>query len=200
MYATSGNNAVKNYDHPYMRSCSGDVRYGICGSQSKSHKAKVIPVGKTKRIKIRKEHQQMIAASERAIQNKYARRRLMNTAAVIMLICATALAFTGVLSRYGKILVMNYSNVRIEREIRQINIETGNIREEFVKAVDPVKLRETAINELGMREPAASQKLLVSIPNGDRIVLGGGSAEETSNTNETDKLFDNLEGFFKTMR
>ncbi|MFA7205709.1 MAG: hypothetical protein WC102_05180, partial [Saccharofermentanales bacterium] len=111
-----------------------------------------------------------------------------------------ALAFTGVLSRYGKILVMNYSNVRIEREIRQINIETGNIREEFVKAVDPVKLRETAINELGMREPAASQKLLVSIPNGDRIVLGGGSAEETSNTNETDKLFDNLEGFFKTMR
>ena len=51
-----------------------------------------------------------------------------------------------------------------------------------------------------MREPAETQKLSVSVPNGDRVILAAEVTETQDDYDLDNRLFENLEGFFKTMR
>ena len=200
MYITSGNNACKEHINTDIRACRNDLTYGVCGCSSAKPMIKASSHKKTKRVRIKNEDAQMLAAAELAIQKKYARRRFMYISAVVALIALTTLTYTGILQRNAAILELNYANVRLEGEIKQISAESGEIREEFVKTVDPVKLRQTAIDELGMREPAAVQMLSVSVPNGDRVIYDATSPEKAKSEDLYSNLFEDLEGFFKTMR
>ncbi len=200
MYATSGNNAYKAALQPEIRICRNDLTYGVCGNTRSGGPVKTVSASGTRRIRIVKEDVKAMAASEHAIQKKYSRRRSAFCAVVILLISLTALTYIGILQRNAAILEMNYANVRIEREIKQIGVESGNIREEFVKVVDPVKLRQQAIEELGMREPASVQMMSVSVPNGDRIIYDAASPLNSGDNDIYGNLFEDLEGFFKTMR
>ncbi len=200
MYITSGNNAYKKDLNRPEAGCRNSAVFGECGITPDKSKAKVSPRRKTRRLVIHREAAVRIAAAEHAVQKKYARRRFLNYVSVVLIIAAVTLAYIGILNRSGRILEMNYANVRLEREIRQVNIESGNIREEFVKTVDPAYLRSAAINDLGMREPAQAQKLTVSVPNGDRVILAAEVPETKDDYGLDSRLFENLEGFFKTMR
>lgn len=200
MYVSSGNNAYKKDFNRPEAGCRNSVVFGECGITHDKSKAKVSPRRETRRLVIHREAAVRIAAAEHAVQKKYARRRFLNYVSVVLIIAAVTFAYIGILNRSGRILEMNYSNVRLEREIKQVNIESGNIREEFVKTVDPSYLRSAAINDLGMREPAQAQKLTVSIPNGDRVILAAEVPETEDDVGLDSKLFENLEGFFKTMR
>ncbi|MHB8963190.1 MAG: hypothetical protein ACYC5K_08570 [Saccharofermentanales bacterium] len=173
MYETSGNNAYKK-EYRSVQKPAG------------------IPYGADRRDRL--------VSDEHKIQRKFNKSRSHHFLMYLAAISFAALVFTGILYRQAQIMEMNYLNVKLEREISQVKTETERIKEEFVDTVDLSSIRRIAIEELGMREPASSQIVSVTIPAGDRVVI------ETSDTGsdavdvDLDNMFDNLEGFFKTMR
>lgn len=173
MYETSGNNAYK-----------------------KDYRSMPKPAG----IPFSADRKRMLITEQNLVHRKFSKDRNKNFLMYLFAISFAALVFTGILYRQAQIMEMNYQNVRLENEINQVKTESERIKEEFVDAVDLSSIRKIAIEELGMREPASSQIVSVTIPAGDRVVIDtAGSGNGTDNV-DLDNMFDNLEGFFKTMR
>lgn len=195
MNRTSGNNAIKNSN------LCDDVRFEVCGN--KNVKTRTVKFTSTKRlrtVKVSPKINEQRIKAERHIQKKMARKRFLKFSVCIVVIGIVAISFIGILSQYANILKMHQSNIAIEQKIKEANIESGQIREELVKVIDPNMIRKTAINEYGMREPSKSQKIKVEIPNGDKVIFNNSNVTVDNLDDDYDKLFQNLEGFFKTMR
>ena len=173
MYETSGNNAYKK-DYRIVQKPAG------------------IPCSPDGRNRL--------VSEEHKVHRKYNKSRSHHFLMYLAAISFAALVFTGILYRQAQIMEMNYQNVKLEREIRQVRTETERIKEEFVGAVDLSSIRRIAIEELGMREPASSQIVSVTIPAGDRVVIDTSDVGSDAVDVDLDNMFDNLEGFFKTMR
>ena len=94
---------------------------------------------------------------------------------------------------------MNYANVRIEREIKQIEKEKNQLKEELSKKTDLAVIRSLAIEKLGMQDPGQKQISLVVIPAGDRMIIDNDAQTDGRDTRLSNAL-TNIEGFFKTLR
>lgn len=173
MYETSGNNAYK-----------------------KEYRSVQKPAG----IPFDAEERRRLIAQENQVQRRFSKSRNHHFLMYLAAVAFAALVFTGILYRQTQIMEMNYQNVKLEREISQVRTETERIKEEFVDTVDLSAIRRIAIEELGMRVPASSQVVTVSIPAGDRVVIDTEGSGSDAGDADLDNMFDNLEGFFKTMR
>lgn len=128
-----------------------------------------------------------------------ARQRTGRIFACIAAVSILTAAFAGILYRNSKILEMNYANVRIEREIKQIKKEENQLKEELSKKTDLAVIRSLAIEKLGMQDPGQKQISLVVIPTGDRMIIGNDAQTDGGDTRLSSAL-TNIEGFFKTLR
>ncbi len=203
MNGISGNNALKR-DVSVAR---GDkpasvCRVGYCGPRSRELPTAALKCAVTGKkpsgIPYGKERKRELAEAEKLVRRKYGKKRSRYFLMYFASISFCALVFTGILFRQAQIMEMNYQNVRLEREINRIRTDTESIREEFAGTADMSLIRKIAAEELGMRKPASSQIITVVIPKGDRVILS--SQDTGADIADLDSMFENVEGFFKTMR
>ena len=128
-----------------------------------------------------------------------AKQRMGRIFACIAAVSILTAVFAGILYRNSKILEMNYANVRIEREIKQIEKEKNQLKEELSKKTDLAVIRSLAIEKLGMQDPGQKQISLVVIPAGDRMIIDNDAQTDGRDTRLSSAL-TNIEGFFKTLR
>jgi len=194
-----------NYGKPPFNNStkSGSVRKVKAGSSTGGRK---LVRGKNDRssskvIRLPNEAYKAHLEEERKIRNKYARLITRRFAITLIVISILSLSLLGIATRYAQILQQNYENIRLENQIKALNDEISTMKESFAKNVDPQEIRTRAIMELGMRQPAVAQKRRVTIPAGDKIVLDTGTIVSTAPDMDSDDiLFENLAGFFKTIR
>ncbi len=129
-----------------------------------------------------------------------ARQRMGRIFACIATVSVLTAAFAGILYRNSKILEMNYANVTIEREIKQIEKEENQLKEELSKKTDLNLIRSLAIEKLGMQDPGQKQISLVAIPEGDQMILERGAKGMNGENTQLSSALTNIEGFFKTIR
>ena len=182
MHMTSGNNAYKTVY---------DDAPGHDDAQARPRRPAGIPFDADVR--------RQLARHEVKVHRHHSRNRIARFLMYLAAISFVALVFTGILLRQAQIMEMNYQNVRLERDISRLRTETESIKEEFVKSVDPAVIRRIAVEELGMREPATAQIVYVTIPAGDKVVVD--FSDDIGDLDaDLEGMFDNVEGFFKTMR
>ena len=136
---------------------------------------------------------------EALYHRQMARQRISRIFACVVAVSVVTASFVGILYRNSRILEMKYANVRLEKEIAQIEKEENQIKEELSKKTDLNTIRALAIERLGMQDPGQKQIILVSIPTGDRLIMGSDTDKKDGDTQMSSAL-TNIEGFFKTIR
>ncbi len=135
-----------------------------------------------------------------AYHRQAAKQRAGRIAAVVFATTLLAAVFSGVLYRNSQILEMNYANVKIEKEIARIEKEENQIKEELSKKTDLNVIRTLAIERLGMQDPGQRQIVQVTVPEGDRLILGSENEDAAGENAQLSSVLTNIEGFFKTIR
>ncbi len=132
--------------------------------------------------------------------HQMARQRIGAIFAVIIVVAFVAVTFAGILYRSSQILEMNYANVKLEREIKNIVKDNNQLMETMSKKTDLNLIRSLAIKRLSMQDPAQKQVVHVMIPVSDRIIIDKENQNINGDSTQLVNAFNNIEGFFKTIR
>ena len=151
-----------------------------------------------KRIALREQSEE--ERIEALYHRQMARQRISRIFACAVAVSIVTAAFAGILYRNSRILELNYANVKLEKEITQIEKEENQIKEELSKKTDLNSIRTLAIERLGMQDPGQKQIILVSIPTGDRLIMGSDAGDNSDENTQLSSALTNIEGFFKTIR
>ena len=135
----------------------------------------------------------------RQVRRELAMRRMRSLLGLITLVIMVALIFGGILFRQARILEMNFANLTLERQIEKTNQSSGQISESLASQTDLDRIRRLAIDRLGLQTPARMQIVTVDIPDSDRVVYARTSSSTTSQEAQLAAVFNEIEGFFKTL-
>lgn len=134
------------------------------------------------------------------LHKQMARKRIGAIVTCIIIVMTLSAAFAGILYRSSKIMEMNYANVKIEREIDRLSKENDQLIEIMSKKTDLKIIRTSAIEKLGMQDPGQHQIVNVSIPVSDRVIIDSSVNKVSNDETQLSNAFNNIEGFFKTIR
>lgn len=187
MYETSGNTAIKIQRKPMtVRKQSTQSR-----QYRKRHNAD------PKRVVLKAVSSE---SGSLALHRQMARQRIGRIFACVFAVLMIAAVFAGILYRNSNILEQNYANIRIEREIRKINMESDQLKAEMAKKTDLKLIRQLAVSRLGMQDPGLRQIVNVVIPVSDKIIIEQGNQVAEDTDTRLNNTFTNIEGYFKTIR
>ncbi len=123
-------------------------------------------------------------------------RTLLLTALLVMFVSGL---FGLIVYRQAMILKQNFDNLGMERNVAKISQKCGQINEELAQKTDLDQIRHLAVERLGLQDPAQRQVLMVSIPDSDRVIFASDTAAATGDEAGLAAVFENIEGFFKTI-
>jgi hypothetical protein len=152
----------------------------------------------SKRIAVNEKRSEEIVIKQ--LHSKMTKERVGFYAPTFLAIIIVALAFSGILVRSSDILKLNYANVTLEKQIAQYENETKQIREELAKKTDLKVVRTIAVDRLRMQDPGQKQIVNVIIPQTDSLILNNESDAAESKDVQMGNIYNNIEGFFKTVR
>ncbi len=132
--------------------------------------------------------------------HQMSRQRIGRIFICVLAVSIVTAVFAGILYRSATILEMNYANVKIENEIKTLDKEVNQLKEELSKKTDLNLIRTLAMDRLGMQDPGQKQIVQVSIPVGDRMIIEGDIQGTTGEDTQLSNAMNNIEGFFKTIR
>ena len=123
-------------------------------------------------LKLQKENQQKARFQKNCekAKNIYlttGKQRVRVFAIAFSMIISVGVLFSFLLFRYVAIMKANFANVRLEREISALVLETGQIHEAVAKQTDLNAIRLQAVEELGLQTPARNQMVTVHVPQSD---------------------------------
>lgn len=192
----SGNTSVVGGSMRRGRVIKGGKPAGVNNSRPKLQKMRVRRVtaediGEVRRL-----------ARENAkqhIDRQLAFRRFKALAAMVMVIALVAGVYGIIVFRQAMILEANFENLRIERTITKLEQESNQISESLAQKTNLDLIRRKAIEDLGLQDPARSQVINVYLPDTDRVVFASANAGAADQEAYLNNIFDNVEGFFKTL-
>lgn len=188
MYESLGNVA---YSLP--KKANNSIKYGEQNRQyRKRHKADPKRVA----FKAQSEEDRVTVLFRRQM----ARQRIGRMLACVFAVSIITATFAGILYRSSQILELNYANVKIERELKLIEKEGNQLKEELSKKTDLKLIRSLAVERLGMQDPGQKQIVLVAIPVSDRMIIENASEGKPAGDTQLSTALTNIEGFFKTIR
>lgn len=136
----------------------------------------------------------------RNFQKQMSKQRIFAMISFIALVTAITFAFAGILIRNSQLLEMNYANVKLEREISQMEKQTSILKEELAKKTNLDTIRQIATEQLLMQEPGQKQIATVVIPQTDVLIVESSEPKKDLMNDDMNEVFGNLEGFFKRFR
>lgn len=206
MNPTRGNLAVTNsyYNRSAVRNPSykrGTVIRGGKAAEMQKSKPKIQKL-RVRRVTSEDIGQVRKLARENArqqIDRQLAFRRFKALAAIVLVIALVAGVYGIIVYRQAMILESNFENLRIERTITLLEQESNQISESLAQKTNLDLIRRKAIEELGLQDPARSQVVRVFVPDTDRVVFASANAGAADQEAYLNNIFDNVEGFFKTL-
>lgn len=188
-----------------MYETSGNVAYSTTKKRKVSRHNPVLTTeyrkrhnALSKRIVTDVKHDEEIAVKQ--LHSRMTRQRIALYAPVFLAIIIVALAFSGILVRNSDILKLNYANVTLEKQIALYENETKQIREELAKKTDLKVVRAIAVDRLRMQDPGQKQIVKVIIPQTDSLVMNDENGAAETKDIQMGNIYNNIEGFFKTVR
>ncbi|NLW11168.1 MAG: hypothetical protein GX028_04035 [Clostridiaceae bacterium] len=207
MNPTRGNLAVTNSYHNNGGSAANNsYRKGMVirgGKAADLHTGKPkLPKMRVRRVTTEDIGEVRKLARENArqqIDRQLAFRRFKALAAMVMVIALVAGVYGIIVFRQAMILESNFENLRIERTITKLEQESNQISESLAQKTNLDLIRRRAIDDLGLQDPARSQVISVFVPDTDRVVFASANAGAADQEAYLNNIFDNVEGFFKTL-
>lgn len=204
-----GNLAVQSRPgHQTVRSSASPVRgsHGTIARPVPVSTKSELPVPRPGRVRVSRVsieqadlRQTMARQKAKSISRQLARRRFMALAGIVLVISVVAAVYGLVVYRQAMILEANFENLKIERNIGKMEQECSQIRESLAQKTNLDLIRQRAIHEIGLQDPAQSQIVRVIVPNTDRVIYASGNADLAEQNAYLSSIFTNIEGFFKTM-
>lgn len=108
---------------------------------------------------------------------------------VLVVIAAVAVLGISVL-RYAKITELNFSNVRLNREIKELEIENSLIQNAIINKINLDEIRENARTEAGLQQVSPQQIVQLDFSVSDKVVYTTGSASEMEYDFAVDTVID----------
>lgn len=182
-----------------MNRTSGSLAYKPSPTRRNSRK---VSTGKKRVTPVRVSsgtQRDKIDAAEK-LQRQMSRKRAFAIVSAVLIISLISGVFAGVLYRYSQILEMNYSNIRLEKEISDIRQETRDIKSLLEEKTDLNHIGRIASERLNMRVPGEGQTRRVAVPVNDILIVEYNLGMKENEPDNTDDIYENLEMFFKRFR
>lgn len=142
---------------------------------------------------------QMQTARALAVHRRLMLNRFLLMAKLVAVVLTISAIFGFVLYRQARIVTMTYENASQQRTLDESRRLVGQLKEELVAQTDLDQIRQFAIHQLGLQDPAAKQIVRVVLPPSDRIVFSGATAAPQDEEAYLKALFSRVEGYFKTL-
>lgn len=108
---------------------------------------------------------------------------------VLVIVAAAAVLGISVL-RYARITELNFSNVRLNREIKELEIENSLIQNAIINKINLDEVRENARAEAGLQQVSPQQIVQLDFSASDKVVYTTGSASELEYDFAVDTVMD----------
>ncbi|HZW97330.1 MAG TPA: hypothetical protein VFF56_00605 [Bacillota bacterium] len=109
-------------------------------------------------------------------QSTRARARHMFSLVLVVLLAALVLGIS--VWRYAQIVELNFSNVRLTRQIKELEKENSLIRNEISNKMSLEEIKENASTEIGLQKANSEQIIQLNFSAVDKIVFAGEAAQE----------------------
>jgi len=106
----------------------------------------------------------------RSIYRAVGIERAKTVFSIIALVLIVASLFAFVMVRQSKIVEQNFSNTRLINKVSEINSSNSENYEELLSRIDLQEIEQQAFQLYGLRKPAQSQRIHMSLPDIDRVV------------------------------
>lgn len=124
-------------------------------------------------------------------QSTRIRTRHMLSLLLVILIAAAALGVS--VFRYARITELNFSNVRLNRQIKELKVETSLIKNAIISKMNLDEIRRNAREEAGLQEANPQQIIQLDFSATDTIVY----LSETTSKMEYDFAVATIEDWVK---
>lgn len=152
--------------------------------------------------RLRRLKQEQLQLRVRAIHRAVGIERAKSILTIVSLIAIITGLFAFVMIRQSQIIEQNFSNTRLENQIQEIKTINNEEHEELLSQIDLSEIEKEALQLYGLRKPAQSQKIHMTLPDIDRVVRykndGNLSVEETENKITFDA--SHIEAYMKNLR
>lgn len=114
------------------------------------------------------------------------RKRVVVAVAIVGILAAL---FGMIVYRHGKIVENNFANTGLTNQINELKVSNVKAKEALLNELDMEKIARDANEKFGLRKPAQSQKIHVTLPDGDKVtVYDKGRADKTADIPDSKDL------------
>lgn len=146
----------------------------------------------------RRLEQEQLKLRMRSIHRAVGIERAKSIITIVALIVIITGLFAFVMIRQSHIIEQNFSNTRLENEINEIKAANTEEYEELLSEIDLAEIEQQALQMYGLRKPAQSQKIHISLSNKDRVVVYNSKTEEDTEMITYD--VSQIEAYMKKLR
>ncbi len=112
-------------------------------------------------------------------QGTRARSRYLSSLIIVIVTAAVVLGFS--VWRYAKIVELNFSNVRITRQIKELQKENSLLQNAIASKMCLEDIRKSAHEEIGLQEANSGQIIQIDFSASDKVIFIAGSAHNEKN-------------------
>ncbi|NLJ69998.1 MAG: hypothetical protein GX328_00840 [Clostridiaceae bacterium] len=151
----------------------------------------------------RRIEERKIAIRMRSIYRVIGIERAKSIVSILAMVLIIAGLFTFIMVRHSQIVEQNFSNTRLANEVNQLNAANSDNYEELLTGIDLKDIEQQAYQMYGLRKPAQSQRIHMTLPEIDRVVRYNNDGTEIDlESDETTITFDanQIEMYMKKLR
>lgn len=151
----------------------------------------------------RRIQERQVSLKMRSIYRAVGIERAKTVFSIIALVLIVASLFAFVMVRQSKIVEQNFSNTRLINKVSEINSSNSEDYEELLSRIDLQEIEQQAFQLYGLRKPAQSQRIHMSLPDIDRVVrYNKDGTEIDEDLPENSIVFDasQIETYMKRLR
>ncbi|NLM18948.1 MAG: hypothetical protein GX217_02870 [Clostridiaceae bacterium] len=162
------------------------------------HREKIEHEKRKRRIEERK-----IALRMRSIYRAVGIERAKSIVNILAIVLIVAGLFAFVMVRQSQIVEQNFFNTRLANEVNQLNTTNSDNYEKLLSGIDLNDVEQQAYQMHGLRKPAQSQRIHMTLPEIDRVVRYNNDGTEINFESEVDTVtFDatQIEMYMKNLK
>ncbi|HHU53365.1 MAG TPA: hypothetical protein GXZ43_04725 [Clostridiaceae bacterium] len=162
------------------------------------HKEELEREQRKRRIEERK-----IALRIQSIYRAIGIERLKSIIGILFMVLIVAGLFMFVMARQSRIVEQNFSNTRLANEVNQLNSANSDNYEKLLSEIDLNMIEQQAYQMHGLRKPAQSQIIHMTLPEIDRVVRYNNDGTEIDFESEAETIiFDatQIEMYMKKLK
>lgn len=125
-----------------------------------------------------KRRELQVANNVYAAYKQSTRARARHTFSLVLVILIAALLLGISVWRYAQIVELNFSNVRLSRQINELKKENSVIQSQISNTMSLEEIRENASKEIGLQRANPEQMIQLNFSVADKVVFAAEAAQD----------------------